>query len=356
LFSKFNLAERRPKLNKLVKRVEFGLLIYQLVSILFIVNILPQSYWEMVFSFASILTVIASVLIIKSFLKKSGTLERYAMVAASFLVIGSIFDLSLVQIEKAGYWIPCDPHLPLLLCVFAEILTFTSGLTYKTRLLEINHLSAKNQLLLKQQEIQISQNELLELKSNISRDLHDDLGARLSLINITLQQYFIVDPETNKDNLIAKCSLLVKQTITYLREMMNEMHGPPTVNEGYLSSIKKLVNSIQNVNPIQFYLNHSKLENFNNPSLEYHLYKITQELINNTLKYANADTIHIDISIHKSQLMLFYEDNGVGFNPQNVKRGSGLLNIEERVNNLYGESIIESSEKKGFCCKIYVPI
>ncbi|MEX0635925.1 MAG: 7TM diverse intracellular signaling domain-containing protein, partial [Ferruginibacter sp.] len=207
-----NLAERRPKLNKLVKIVEFGLLIYQLVSILFIVNILPQSYWEMVFSFASILTVIASVFIIKSFLKKSGTLERYAMVAASFLVIGSIFDLSLVQIEKAGYWIPCDPHLPLLLCVFAEILTFTSGLTYKTRLLEINHLSAKNQLLLKQQEIQISQNELLELKSNISRDLHDDLGARLSLINITLQQYFIVDPETNKDNLIAKCSLLVKQT------------------------------------------------------------------------------------------------------------------------------------------------
>ena len=351
-----NLAERRPKLNKQVILLESGLILYQCLSVLFFLKVLPQNQWESVFFLTSVLTVISSAYIISSFLKESSTLERYAMLAASFLVLGSIFDLTLITLEKHGYWIPCDPHLPLLICVFAEILTFTTGLTYKTKLMEVNHLSAVNQVLIKQQEVQRSRNELLELKSNISKDLHDDMGARLSLINLTLQQYFITKPASNKDHLIEECSVIIKQTISYLREMMNEMHGPPSMNEGYLSSIEKLVNSIQNVNPIQFHFNHNNLEILCNSTLEYHLYRITQELINNTLKYARANAIHIDVSIIENQLILFYEDDGIGFNPESSSKGNGIFNIKERVRNLDGESIFESCENHGVSCKIYLPI
>jgi signal transduction histidine kinase len=352
------LEEKRPNLNKKVKLLEYGLIVYQMVSVLFIFKILPQKYWGNTFMITSILTILAAAYIISNFLKKSDKLEKYTLVAASFLVLGSIFDVTLTTAQKLGIIIPCDPHLPLLIFVFAEILTFTTGLTYKTRLLEINQLNTENQLLLKKQEIQQVQNDLLVFKSNLSKNLHDDMGARLSLINITIQQYFLTNTKTNKDDLIEKCSLIIKQSISYLRDIMNEMQGSPAVNEGYLNSIKNLTHSIQQVNPIRFHLNHSNFNLLKNPTVEYHLHKITLELINNTLKYAEASNIFIDISINHKILTFVYKDDGLGFNLdlEESFEGNGIMNIKERVRSLTGESTIESSAKNGFYCRIKLPI
>lgn len=350
-----DLSEKRPYLNKKVKILERGLIVYQAICFLFILDILPKNVWQSVFELSSVLTIIASAFIIVNFLRDSSILERYTMLAASFLVIGSILDVFLGLRQQVNLWIPCDPHLPLLICVFGEILTFTTGLTYKTRLLETSSLWAENELLLKQGEIQQSQNELLALKNNISRDLHDDMGARLSLINITLQQYSISNDSTLKTSLIDKCSLLINQTMSHLREMMFELQGTSNLSDGYANSTITLMKSIQNVSNINFHFNHFNLDKFSNPLLEYHLFRITQELINNTLKYAQAQNISIDASLENNSIIFHYSDDGIGFKSETFCIGNGIMNIQVRVKNLEGKIEMKTNVGEGFKCNISLP-
>ena len=77
------------------------------------------------------------------------------------------------------------------------------------------------------------------------------------------------------------------------------------------------------------------------------MYRIIQELVNNTLKHAHCNRVNLELTQVRNSLTLIYEDNGVGFNRTEIKSGIGLKNIENRVQKLDGELTIDSSKGKG---------
>jgi two-component system NarL family sensor kinase len=83
------------------------------------------------------------------------------------------------------------------------------------------------------------------------------------------------------------------------------------------------------------------------------LYRITNELINNTLKYAKASSIEIELNYQKELFLITfsYVDNGIGFDLTNTdknKSGLGLLNIHQyRVDILKGKMHLETSLETG---------
>jgi len=86
-----------------------------------------------------------------------------------------------------------------------------------------------------------------------------------------------------------------------------------------------------------------------NGAISLNLYRIIQELFNNTLKHANASIVTIELTQSKeNQLSLIYEDNGIGFNLNEVmKKGMGLTNLKTRVENMNGELTIDAVTGKG---------
>ncbi len=68
------------------------------------------------------------------------------------------------------------------------------------------------------------------------------------------------------------------------------------------------------------------------------MYKILQELINNTLKHAEASVIEIQLNAHTDMINLLFEDNGKGFVHNEKAEGIGLKNIDERVTTTPGTS------------------
>jgi signal transduction histidine kinase len=81
-----------------------------------------------------------------------------------------------------------------------------------------------------------------------------------------------------------------------------------------------------------------------------HLFRIIQELINNTVKHGKAKYCVLKISPTGKQLNFDYSDNGIGFNKndKDSKKGLGMKNIESRVSLLNGNHHIKSKAGEGF--------
>uniref|UniRef100_UPI0030DA3D2B sensor histidine kinase n=1 Tax=uncultured Polaribacter sp. TaxID=174711 RepID=UPI0030DA3D2B len=82
--------------------------------------------------------------------------------------------------------------------------------------------------------------------------------------------------------------------------------------------------------------------------------RIVQELINNSIKHSNATKIRITLTEFDHLLSLFYFDDGIGFDIEKVKLGSGITNIKERVEIFDGTLEIDSYKKTIF--EIEMPI
>ena len=88
------------------------------------------------------------------------------------------------------------------------------------------------------------------------------------------------------------------------------------------------------------------------------LYRIIQESVNNTIKYAEATNLNIIISADETEFSLMIEDDGIGFDVKNAleKDGIGLKNIQIRTDYLKGKLEIDSSPQNGTTIIIESPL
>jgi signal transduction histidine kinase len=95
------------------------------------------------------------------------------------------------------------------------------------------------------------------------------------------------------------------------------------------------------------------------PEIEYQLLRIVQEVVSNTLAHARATTLTISLTIHKSELHLALEDDGVGFMPEEQQSPFGhfgLIGIRERADEIDARLSVTSGEGTGTKITISVPL
>jgi signal transduction histidine kinase len=195
---------------------------------------------------------------------------------------------------------------------------------------------AEQQLIAEQQSKELKKKIVLQQeRERISRELHDDLGAQLSTARMFLNNLRAKD-STVDPSLVDHSLKLIENSISDLRVIMNDLHESTLREKGYIAATEELVNRINALQNIRFVLSHFGLPLLNNPKLEHLLFRITPELINNTLKYSGAKEIHLDIQQRDGQIIFFYEDNGSGFDPVGPKKGYGTKNIESRISSVGG--------------------
>ena len=90
-------------------------------------------------------------------------------------------------------------------------------------------------------------------------------------------------------------------------------------------------------------------ENFLEPNQELHLFRIIQELISNSIKHAEAQSLFFALETKENKLYLQYIDNGKGFDLSNLQETKGLrmIGIENRIEILNGNLEIDSDIGKG---------
>ena len=105
---------------------------------------------------------------------------------------------------------------------------------------------------------------------------------------------------------------------------------------GFIESLEQLLHNINKTGKYQSFLVIDEDVNLDilDKSVDVILYRMIQEVINNTLKHAACDTIHVNIGKINQQLKVEIKDNGIGFNTEDIKQentGVGLNNIFSRA-------------------------
>jgi signal transduction histidine kinase len=192
-------------------------------------------------------------------------------------------------------------------------------------------------------------------RSRYSRELHDGLGPLLSTIKMYMQSLSETS-DTDKVKFIAEESENnIKIAIQTMREVAHGLSPFNLSNFGYVNAVLEFTKSINKMHEVVIDFTYNSFARFSD-FYEIILYRITTELINNTLKHAHATHVEIafNYSVDKKNITLVYHDNGHGFDIscKETKPGMGLMNIQERIRILGGSFRIESVIGKG--CTIFV--
>ena len=179
-------------------------------------------------------------------------------------------------------------------------------------------------------------------RKRIAEDLHDEVGAMLSLarLNVNRSNEYSRDEADKKLN--HDTIKIIDDTINNVRRISKDLL-PSTLEEfGLIHAIQELVNKINasKIVSVKF----AYVGEFDNlcPEVELALYRVTQELVNNAIKHADAGSIDINMEIFDNHLTLKVLDDGSGFKVGEIdrkstfERGIGLKNIHSRVSMLDG--------------------
>ncbi len=245
--------------------------------------------------------------------------------------------------------------LGILFC-FGIIISF---LVYRT--LKLKNKQQKQEYELKYAIEEIAhQNKLQEQRLSISRDLHDNIGAQLTFIISsieTLKQAFNIKDE-KINNKLTSISNFTKDTITELRDTIWAMnHSEIDFNEirnRILNFVEKARKSTENINiaferdPILDNLHFSSVDGMN-------IYRITQEAVNNAMKYAEAKNILLNAKSVDHQVQITVTDDGRGFDIDETELGNGIRNMEKRASELNSALSINSETGKGTIITLVIP-
>ena len=201
-------------------------------------------------------------------------------------------------------------------------------------------------------------------RKRVARELHDDLGqslGALALQNEAIEHLIDSDPEgaINQLNLTRD---LITDTTDRMYELILALR-PSTLDDlGLVAALQSHAEKYLNGSGIHFEINADGLVGRLEPELETTLYRIYQEALNNVRRHSGATEVSISISMHDGILESVIQDNGDGFNLDDLDpnpatpHGWGLLGIKERVNQWGGQVEITSRPGNGTMIRLRIPI
>jgi signal transduction histidine kinase len=241
-----------------------------------------------------------------------------------------------------------------------------AGLVILALILLYQRRVARANLLLKEQEANYRQ-ELLYATINtqederrrIARDLHDEVGAMLSTVklhlaaaNRKLAKVGVEEP------VVDDASRLVDETVSNVRRISKALLPATLEDFGLAQALSELIERVDQSGELRVEAEIHPPAGRLPLTTELGLFRVMQEMINNALKHAYATHFKLEMWEDEKAVYLRFEDNGVGFDPDEVKGktggGLGLKNIETRVGAAGGTMKFNSAQGKGTSIEISI--
>jgi signal transduction histidine kinase/ligand-binding sensor domain-containing protein len=197
-----------------------------------------------------------------------------------------------------------------------------------------------NQLYLHQQKLLNIEIDTLEReRSRISKDLHDGIGIGLVVLKMKIHRFI----STHNHAMATEVENQFQETITEIRKIIFELTPPGLEKYGLLETMQGYVEKLkQDTNlEIEYHCTGTEYKETGKATL---IFRIIQELISNSVKHSQSSKIVLDINSFDQELIIIYQDNGIGFSTEQKKTGHGLDNIEFRIKALEGIMQMDSGD------------
>ncbi|MEL6538754.1 MAG: ATP-binding protein [Bacteroidota bacterium] len=182
-------------------------------------------------------------------------------------------------------------------------------------------------------------------RTRFATDLHDGLGQLITALNLNLQKLTIDHSEHDQaPPLLANSKALLAELHQEVRNIAFNMMPPILVKEGLVPALRQFIYRINRAQGPTLHLHTYGLPERFSETEATALYRIIQELISNSIRYAQPQRIDISLTGHEDEMVLTVEDDGKGFSVDTFRnsQGSGWRNVNFRVHLLKGELTIES--------------
>ncbi len=229
------------------------------------------------------------------------------------------------------------------LCVIIVVFIIKSRHKIYSKELEKKDLKIKYQTNILQKVILAQEAE----RKRIAGDLHDDISSKLIAISLNLQilKYENIE-ESKKDNIINNIIAINDKTIESSRKIAHHLYPPVLEKFGLKDALNELVLDFNNTDNIHIQLSFEIIFSKEVTNVHLQIFRIIQELINNSIKHGKATLITISFSKNSCA----YSDNGIGFDNSKLEKtmGLGFSNIKNRIRNINGTFKLTSAINDGF--------
>lgn len=242
------------------------------------------------------------------------------------------------------------------ICVFFLIFFFLSKKKIIQKELEKKELELLHQKQLLEENLLVQEKE----RQRIGGELHDDISSQLNLMAFDLnllKQTLSKNPE-EKEIYNHLFSLIVKANDNS-RKIAHHLYPPLLEKFGLNAALDELISDYNFADQLNLSVVNTTTFNIIKKESQLHIYRIFQELINNSIKHGAAKNITISIIKLPTLISIKYTDDGIGFDMEKYalkKTGLGLKNIENRIFFLKATYNISAKEGTGFQFECSIPI
>lgn len=218
----------------------------------------------------------------------------------------------------------------------------------KTRDLEIEHQKTLINAVINTQEKE---------RNRIAQDLHDDISSGLNVVTINCHMLKTPGLEQTEQEKISDTILeLTNRVLQSSRRIAHDLLPPVLDKFGLNAGIAELADDFNNTGKIK--IEYKNLSDFTKiPVINHlHIFRILQELINNSIRHGKATEVLIHFSENNNRTLLLYKDNGCGFDLNDLEnqKGLGMKNIESRISIIGATYKIHSEINKGIEVQIEI--
>ncbi len=202
---------------------------------------------------------------------------------------------------------------------------------------------------------QIQLNAIEEERIKIGCLLHDDLGQVLTLAWMQVQQFkgnssLTATGNNNYDAL----ETLINTASEKCSDISTMLYPATLLRLGLFDGLHELILQIEQTSSLKIQYQYSYVEL--GPEETKNLFRIFQELLNNTLKHAKAQKVQLIIKPSAEKIEFHYIDDGIGLGANSFIEGLGTHTIKARIEMLKGAITNSNPKGNGFDFKFHIPI
>jgi signal transduction histidine kinase len=211
-------------------------------------------------------------------------------------------------------------------------------------------------LLLQKQNLTAEITAMERERSRIAADLHDEIGAYLSLAKSKFSNLELVSIENVTNH--REIEALLNNTLKRIREISFDLMPATLLRKGLVSGIKEYISFVNRSVPIEIALVGEVSSGLPDWKL-IHIYRMIQEMIQNAIKHSGATEILIVFEQQIDLVILKLADNGRGFDFESASENSsglGLRSLQNRAELINGKLFVQSAYEKGISYVLEIPI
>ena len=241
--------------------------------------------------------------------------------------------------------------LMLALAVFITIIIHRYQQKQNVYFKDIETLKALHENTLLQSQLEIQEQTF----QNISREIHDNIGQKLTLAKLHLNTLNFYNT-TEAALQVTDSAVMIGEAINDLSNLSRSMSSEILLQNGLIKALE--FEAAQLTKSGKYKINFSATGNtiFMDANTELILFRIAQEALNNIVKHSDATVINIELHYNRILLTMAIADNGNGFDTNESSFGTGLLNMKKRTVLLNGSMSISSNPKISTHIKIEIPL